>query len=209
MQRRRQDDTLWVLFRHDETWQDCTLTARHAFPEIRHLAACLHTQAEDILTSHTIRGQVYLLPEWLNPLIVQMQHTVLLASEVLVLVDVVIHRNRQHPLDDVEPKIVRRVQILPHILTRSELLRELKLREICFERGTCIAQADDLHWGEEEVSQRNLFHGSYILIHVAPLRVSDMVRCFTTGLSTRALANAPRFISMIKDSSWGDRNCRH
>ena len=150
---------------------------RHAFARWHSHAAMLRSVAEiltidlhEIYELHDIGSRPANIAAEAYPMIVQKHGDVSPgALQKIVLLDLLIHE--QHSMPTIDRKAIR----LPSLLTRHQLLREIRIDRYCASMDDrCIVKKNDMLWAFHDDMPRPVEHGTYLQVHVPPSEQEDI-----------------------------------
>eukprot|EP00438_Fugacium_kawagutii_P028388 Skav224371 [mRNA] locus=scaffold2603:36537:43068:+ [translate_table: standard] len=160
--------TSWALFFLGRESYECDFASHTRLPILQDIALCTDEDPAGIHSIVEVESSVFELPLWLRPaIVIRHGHLADHAGRKFVLTDVIFHRSRQSPA--LFPKMHRSVRPFPSLLTRAELIDYAHLADVCEETRLCRVYFNDVLLVAGDPLTHHVDHGSYLLIHVAPL----------------------------------------
>eukprot|EP00435_Cladocopium_sp_Y103_P030701 s66_g7.t1 len=154
----------------------------HLLQEVMAVLGLAHT---DLLALHPLAVKPVGESEQETSFIVQHAHDVPLASsDQLALVDVIFHQQDPVSLQTTPTGFDRRVHRLPVPITREGIFQTCHVSNYCELRHVeCLLSCNHALWPAQSTAPRDVFHGSYLRLHVPPLRTPGTETCRAVSLA--------------------------
>ena len=160
----RPNDQTTILYGLGQRTQHAHIAETDYAAMLNDIADTLNVHVNNLLTVHELSHQARGVPDYTRLLIVHRVNDIPVAStHQLVLIDIIRYEHHEDATGQ------RAVWLMPDQLARQQILERVNVHQYCRAvDDRCIVQHNGQQWPLQDVQLRDIEHGHYFVIHLAP-----------------------------------------